>query len=159
MRVWRICKARYAATAFDGEGARIYSGRWHRAGTPVVYTSTSRSLAALELLVHVDLNLVPADFVLISADVPDDSILGVSAESLPADWKRMPPEAASQDLGTAWARAAETLALRVPSVVMPGEENVLLNPRHPEFPRVEVGEPEPFAFDPRLRSDPPEASP
>ena len=34
---WRLVRQRHAATAFSGEGARIFEGRWNSAGVPVVY--------------------------------------------------------------------------------------------------------------------------
>jgi RES domain-containing protein len=148
MRVYRLCKARWAATAWSGEGALRYAGRWHFAGTPVVYTAAGRALAALELLVHLEIRHAPPSFVLIPAEVPDPLI--ETLEDPPPGWDALPPGDVSRRLGTGWARSGASVGLRVPSVVLRGEHNVLLNPSHPDFARVAVGEPEPFAFDPRL---------
>lgn len=74
MRVFRLCKARWAASAFSGEGALRYSGCWHFAGTPVVYTAASRALAALEILVHLEIRQAPPSFVMIPAEIPDDFV-------------------------------------------------------------------------------------
>jgi RES domain-containing protein len=151
MRVWRLCKADHAATAFTGEGAILYAGRWHHAGTPVVYTAESRSLAILEQLVHLSRSRLPPRFVCFSADVPDAlAVVEVSAAELPPDWHRHPGPPALRDLGTKWAESNASVALAVPSAVVRGERNVLLNPRHPEFARVTIGEAEPFALDERL---------
>ncbi|HTJ30497.1 MAG TPA: RES family NAD+ phosphorylase, partial [Acidobacteriaceae bacterium] len=71
LKIWRICKARYAADAFSGEGARRLGGRWNSPGTPLVYASTSLALAAIELFVHLDPTQAPADLVSISAELPE----------------------------------------------------------------------------------------
>ena len=150
MRVWRICKSVHAVTAFSGDGARLYAGRWHRAGVPMVYTATPRALAALELLVHMEVRLAPSDFVLIPADVPDERIISLGPTDLPENWRAVPAPSSTRELGTRWALEKGSLALRVPSVVIPEEHNVLLNPAHPDAGLVKSGSPLPFVFDPRL---------
>lgn len=149
MQVFRLCKARWAATAFSGEGGLRHAGRWHEAGTSIVYTATSRSLAALEILVHLEIRHAPADFVIIPADVPDELV--TTLENPPQGWDVLPAGEASRRVGTSWVRGQASIGLRVPSVVVRGEHNVLVNPRHQEFGRVAIAEPEPFFFDPRLR--------
>ena len=151
MRVWRICKAEHAATAFTGEGALLYPGRWHHAGTAVVYCSESRALAALEQLVHLHRNRLPPNFVCFGVEIPDDLRIGeVRTKDLPAEWRHQPGPPELRDIGTRWAESAESIVLQVPSAVVPGEHNLLLNPRHPDFGRLAIGDPEPFAFDERL---------
>jgi RES domain-containing protein len=149
VKVWRICKRRHAA--FDGEGARIAGGRWNRRGTAVVYVSETLSLAALELLVHCDPALLPDDLVSVRAEIPDGlAITRVEVEGLPRGWRRSPPPDALAAIGTDWARGASSAALSVPSALVPGERNLLLNPAHPDFRRIRVGKPEPFSLDSRL---------
>lgn len=148
MRVFRLCLARWAVAAFSGEGAVRYAGRWHFAGTPAVYTATSRALAALEILVHLEIRHAPPGFVLIPAEVPGGMITKLNAP--PPGWDALPAGEAARRAGDAWLRSGDSVALQVPSMVVRGEHNVLLNPLHPDFWRVEKGEPEPFAFDPRL---------
>jgi len=151
MRVWRICKAAHAAAAFTGEGALLYPGRWHHAGTIVVYCSESRALAALEQLVHVHRNRLPPNFVCFEVVIPDEvSITAVRVEALPVEWHRQPGPPELRELGTRWADAAESAVLEVPSAVVPEEHNFLLNPRHPDFVRLAIRDPEPFPFDERL---------
>lgn len=149
MRLWRI--TRRAFQALDGEGARLFGGRWNSEGVPVVYTSSTLSLAALEYLVHVQIEDVPADLVSLEIDVPDD----VRAEQVhtfdvPEDWNQVEDHPACAALGDVWAAEASALILRVPSAIIPHEQNVLLNPRHPEMGRVRVTAVREFAFDPRL---------
>lgn len=150
MRVFRICSKAHAA--FDGEGARLYGGRWNRRGTAVVYASDSLALAALELLVHAEADLLPDDLVSVAADVPDSlRVESVAASDLPRDWRRYPAPETLADRGTAWARAGRTAVLAVPSALVPRERNFLLNPAHPDFKKIRTQTPEPFALDTRLR--------
>lgn len=149
MRVWRITRQRYLS--LDGEGARLNGGRWNSEGIPIVYASTTLSLAALEYLVHVDVEDVPADLCALEIAIPDDaSVEEVELSGLPADWNRVEDHPACTSLGDDWARRAATLVLRVPSALIPAEQNLLLNPRHPDMQRVRVVSIETFAFDRRL---------
>ena len=151
MRVWRICKAEHAATAFTGEGAMRYPGRWHHSGTAVVYCSESRALAALEQLVHLHRNRLPVHFVCFGVEIPGGvSIRQLRVEDLPAEWRRQPAPSELREFGTRWAESGETVVLQVPSAVVPGEHNFLVNPRHLEFARLAIGNAEPFEFDERL---------
>lgn len=149
MVVFRICRRPFRA--LDGEGARLWGGRWNTPGTPVVYAASSLSLAAVEYLVHLDADTTPADLVAMSIELPDETAhRRVTAQSLPSDWARMAEHPACQALGDAWLRDGTSLALRVPSAVIPDEENVLLNPAHPDASGLRVREERPFSFDPRL---------
>jgi len=149
VRVWRITRAAYQA--LDGEGARLYGGRWNPEGIEVVYTSAALSLAALEYLVHVDPEDVPDDLVAMEIEIPDElEAERVELTELPRDWNAVPDHPACVERGAAWARAARVPLLRVPSAIVPEEENVLVNPRHPEARRVVVRSVRPFRFDSRL---------
>lgn len=150
-RVWRLCRRRYAARAFDGEGARLYGGRWNTPGVAVVYASATVSLAALEAFVHLDGEDAPADLVVIPVEIPDAlAVRELTPDELPRNWRATPAPAALQQLGNKWARAIETLVLLVPSAVVPQEQNYILNPAHPDASRLKIGTPEPFSFDPRM---------
>jgi RES domain-containing protein len=148
--VWRLVKARYAATAFDGEGARLYGGRWNSPGVRVVYGSGSAALAALEVLVHLNASQLLPAYALVSADVPDALVEVLPAAALPQNWRDSPPPAETAAIGDAWVAGAGAAALAVPSAVIEAERNYLLNPAHPGFARVAIAAPERFAFDPRL---------
>jgi RES domain-containing protein len=149
VRVWRIARGAYRV--LDGEGARLYGGRWNPEGVAVVYTSATLSLAALEYLVHVQIEDVPDDLVALGIDVPDGaSVQDVAPADLPADWNRVVDHPACSALRDRWARDGAALVLRVPSAIIPHERNLLLNPRHPQMERVSVASAEPFSFDPRL---------
>lgn len=149
MQVWRICSRRYQR--FDGEGARLYGGRWNHQGTAVVYTSASLALAALELFVHVDVDLLPNDLVAIAIEVPEKlAVETVKASSLPKNWRRYPGLESLNDIGTTWAAKGSTALLAVPSAIIPEEQNYLLNPAHRDFKQVRLRRSIPFHFDPRM---------
>lgn len=148
MLLWRI--TREAHQELDGEGARKYGGRWNSSGVAVVYTSSTLSLAALEYLVHIDPEDIPDDLVAMRIEAPDGEYTKIAPDALPADWNQLPDHPACIEAGDAWADVGETLALFVPSAVIPEERNVLLNPAHPDAGDVEVHEVRRFSFDARL---------
>jgi RES domain-containing protein len=150
MRAFRIVKRRHAPEAFTGEGARIHGGRWNRAGTPMVYAAQSRALAALESLAHFGGAERRIAFVIYEIEIPDALVLWIDPESLPAGWRADEPAAITQDLGTAWQREGHSVALAVPSVLIPEETCVLLNPDHADTGKVAVSFPVAFEFDERL---------
>lgn len=138
-------------SAPDGEGARRYGGRWNTPGTPVVYTSGTLSLAALEYLVHVDSDILPDGLVSIRATIPDGlKIEAISASHLPLEWKDKIIPVSLQQLGTDWVTSAKSAVLKVPSVVIEHEWNYVLNPRHPEFSQILWDAAAVFSFDQRL---------
>jgi RES domain-containing protein len=127
--------------AFDSSGAFLQPGRWHSAGTRVVYAAAHASLAALETLIHAGGRKMPPRAIS-RINLPDD----LSIESAP--WMEMP---ASQSYGDAWVRDARTAVLRVPSIAVNRmESNFVLNPHHEDFPCIQLGNPERFVFDPRF---------
>lgn len=146
-QAWRIVKEKHAATAFSGEGARLYGGRWNSVGTSLVYTSGSKALAALESLVHLN---PPVIFRYVAIPIEFDGSLVEKVTALPSDWTQEPPPPATRNIGDLWAKAARSAVLELPSVIIPGEPNFLLNPAHPDFRKIIIGKPEPFTFDPRL---------
>lgn len=150
MTVWRLSLARYAVTAFSGTGAKTYGGRWSPPGLAVIYSAESRSLALVEVLAGTDDSdrLIKQEWVLLSAEIPEECI--EKPARVPDDWRQYPHSPAPQAFGAEWVQTQRSVALRVPSVVVPGEFNYLLNPAHPDFKRVKIGKPEPFSFDPRL---------
>ena len=149
MRVWRLCKRRHAA--LDGEGARLAGGRWNSRGTAVVYASETLSLAALELLVHCEPALLPDDLVAIAIEIPEGlPARRIETAALARTWRASPPPESLAALGDAWAKDRASAVLSVPSAVVPGERNVLLNPAHPDFRKIHAGRPEKFALDARL---------
>jgi RES domain-containing protein len=148
---WRITTARWGHRMFDGEGARLYGGRWNPRGIPVVYASETLSLAALEYFVHLEPELAPPGLLCAAAEIPSGLRSQTLAPAeLPAGWREYPAGEPLQELGAAWVREGRSAVLYVPSAVIPHERNVLLNPAHPDFRRLRLRPPEPFSFDPRM---------
>lgn len=150
MRAFRIVKKRHALTAFSGDGARAYGGRWNFPGIPMVYAAHTRALAALESLAHYGGAERRMAFVTFEIEIPDKLATQVEAAALPRDWRSDEPSASTQALGSQWQRSSRSAALVVPSVLVPQESCVLLNPEHPDIDKIMVMYPEPFTFDTRL---------
>ncbi len=149
--LWRLVAAKHADHAFDGEGARRYGGRWNHSGTPMAYAAATLSLAVLELFVHLEPENAPGDMMAIAASLPAGlRIPELTLAKMPKGWRAYPAPVSLRELGTTWAQSAESLALWVPSAVIPAERNLLLNPRHPDIHRLRVESKEPFQFDPRM---------
>jgi RES domain-containing protein len=149
--LWRLVKQKHVATAFSGEGAAWFGGRWNPIGLPVVYLSETLSLAALEFLVHLTLEDRRLLFAAISVEVPE----GVAFETLepaalPTNWRDESVPEETQKIGADWAAKKQSVLLQVPSVVIPNEHNYLANPHHPDCSRLIIQPPQPFSFDPRL---------
>src|ERR1700756_4927185 len=120
LKLWRLCRAMHAPTAFSGEGARRFGGRWNSRGVPMVYTSTSLALAGIELFVHLEPSLAPDDLVAISALLPEgEPARTIELSDLPQDWHA--DQAGPRRIGDEWIRSGSSLALRVPSVPIPPE--------------------------------------
>jgi len=151
IRVWRITHERYADSAFDGTGAETYGGRFNNVGTRIVYTAESLSLALLELLVRVNRRERLGSYVSIPAEIDERLVRTVRADELPAEWDAIPALPAIREVGDSWIRSADSLALRVPSVVVRHEWNYLINPAHGKFADVVIGDRVPIGIDRRLR--------
>jgi RES domain-containing protein len=153
--VWRIAAdtASYRAEDLTGTGAEKTGGRWNRKGTPVVYASTSIALACLEAIVHLGgSEPLPLNRYLISIDLPRNAwaARALFKSSARAGWDALPAGPVSLDWGTDWARSGQTLLADVPSIVVPEESNVLINPRHSDAARVSVTKLRRWTFDHRL---------
>jgi RES domain-containing protein len=147
--VWRITTASFARSAFSGEGARLYGGRWSPKGVPVVYTAANQSLAMLEMLVQ-DQPL-RARYVMIEARIPSTvRIERVSIDDLPSDWRELGARQKLQAIGAEWASKRKAAVLAVPSAIVPRESNYLLNPLHPAFKRITISKPSTVETDLRL---------
>jgi RES domain-containing protein len=148
--VWRLTKPQYAP-GLDGEGARLAGGRWNSPGTPVVYCSETLSLAVLESFVHLPSALRGAArlplLTAVGVELPEE----VEFQDLPAESiTDLFDVAACREIGDQWLDARLTLALRVPSVIVPQEWNVLINPSHPQATGLRIFEQTEFEFDPRM---------
>lgn len=145
---WRLVKEKYAPEALSGFGGRMVSGRWHHAGVPIVYAADSLALAALEIFVHLPPGAHGMKFVAVKIEIPED--LEIHAPKVPHNWRDTPSTESTRTLGTTWFHGAHTAAMKVPSVIVPVENNYLLNPSHPDFGKLIIHPPLQFSFDPRM---------
>jgi len=128
----------------------MYGGRWNSPGTPMVYAAQSQSLAILEMLVHLDSPNLLKRYILFGIEIETTLISPVDRSSLPKNWKTDPVPTSVQTIGDRWAASFISVALNVPSALVPDESNFLLNPLHPDFPKLKIQKPLAFQFDPRL---------
>ncbi len=150
MIVFRLSKSKYSRD-LSGKGAELSGGRWNSKGVAMIYTSQSRALCTTEIAVHMPLGIVPVDYQLISIDIPDDyHILSIKTAQLPPGWKSFPHLHATQEIGDHFIKEAKSAVLKVPSVVVPGDYNFLLNPGHKDFHLIRIIKTEHFQFDERL---------
>ena len=154
LTAWRIVQRKFAKAAFDGEGARLFGGRWNSPGFAIVYTAQSQSLAALELLVHLDSEAILQNYLVIPVTIPQHFILELDKSKLPDGWAAYPASIETQHFGDTWVTERKSPVLQVPSAVIPSESNFLLNPAHPNFPDLIIGNPTEFTIDPRLHNRP-----
>lgn len=139
-------KEKYAESAFSGEGARRAGGRFNSPGHPVVYTSESLALAQLEILVNLPTERLLGSYAAFRADIPERRVDTLRREELPKNWREAPAPASVRQIGDQWIELEASLALRVPSAVVPAETNLLINPAHLAFEEIEVEGP----FDPEI---------
>jgi RES domain-containing protein len=147
---WRIVQAYVADRAFTGEGARRYGGRWNSKGVAVVYTSSSISLAILEVLVHIPIYGILEEYVCLPVEFDQDFVVSLDKDNLPENWKKDPSPKAIKQIGDSWIESQESLILEVPSTIVPTEKNYLINPAHPDFKKLKIGSSTKLEFDPRL---------
>lgn len=150
MIVFRITRAKYKDD-ISGDGAAKNGARWNNKGGKMLYTASSRSLAMAEVAVHVPFGILPIDYFIVSIKVPNISPIVITEEHLEGtDWKSHPPSHSTQSVGDKFLKDNLSLIMVVPSVVVAGEVNFLINPNHKNFHKVKVVDIQPFKFDPRL---------
>ena len=151
---YRIVNKKYQNHAFDGEGARLYGGRWNSKGNGAVYLSDTVPLAILEVLVHIDDQAALMDWCLFELAIPRKEIFELPIDALPKNWREQPAPISTMVMGDIWLRKGESLGLKVPSATVPtGGFNLMLNPAHPSFAKlVKTVSWQPIEIDPRLFS-------
>lgn len=150
MTVYRLCKKKYR-NDLSGKGAELAGGRWNSNGIALLYTSQSRALCTAEIAVHTPLGIMPTGYWLVTIHFPDTThIAEVSSKSLPKDWKSFPHLHSTQVIGNRFVSKNKHLVLKVPSAVVQGDFNYLINPAHILFSQVKITATELFKFDERL---------
>jgi RES domain-containing protein len=133
MQLYRLVHNKWAAKAFDGEGAKLYGGRWNSKGQLCVYTAGSEALAILEILVHLNNRNALKQYRLFQLTITTEEVLSLGQANLPANWQQQPASIDTARIGDSWLAQQASLALSVPSVIAPRENNILLNPQHSHF--------------------------
>ncbi len=152
MIIYRITLALHASD-LTGEGSRLYGGRWNPPGIPMTYTSSSVALASIECFVNTPSDIVSqSNFQRVDIGIPDDASSEViKTTDLPSNWPNTPAPDFLSEIGRKWTENSSSLILIVPSAALGGHENnVLINPRHPQINEVKVVSILPFSFDIRL---------
>lgn len=148
-RFYRIASAKYRFDA-SGKGAEILGGRFNPMGYSALYAATSISLATLETLVHTT-NFYPMSHYIMSIDVPAETLAEFSEADMPYGWDKLDDLSVAQAFGVEKLYEANRLGILVPSVVVPEQHNIVLNPRHRAMQDVEVHEVRPLNLDARLK--------
>jgi RES domain-containing protein len=150
VKVYRLSKQIYADD-LTGAGAELAGGRWNHKGTRMLYTSDSRALCTAEIAVHTPMGVMPKDYFLVTIEIPDRIRIGeIALKDLSENWKDFPYTGITQEIGDEFIRQGELLVLKVPSAVVPGDFNYLINPEHKNFNKIKIKNKEPFSFDERL---------
>ena len=150
MQLFRLSKKKYA-TAFNGKGAAKSNNRWNSKGTEIIYTAESRALAMAEVAVHVTIATLPKDFVMLTIDVPDEiKIKKIDFKDLDKNWNAMLPNSKTKKIGDLFIDDLEFCLLKVPSAVVKGDFNYLINPHHKDFKMLKIIDVSDFPFDKRM---------
>lgn len=150
MMVYRLAKAKYA-NDMTGKGAEISGGRWNSKGTAMIYTGASRALCTTEIAVHMPLGIIPIDYQMVTIAIPDDmAIYEPGTAELPSNWHDKPHGHATQVMGDAFVREHKFAVMKVPSAVVEGDYNYLINPCHPNASSISIIESRSFIFDTRM---------
>jgi RES domain-containing protein len=148
MILYRICKEKHSNDL--AKGAEMVGGRWNSKGVAVIYVSENIALCTAEVAVHVPLGIMPEDYVLVTISMPEDSMLVINEQDLPDDWWVFPHPASTQEIGNRFVSEGKYAVMRVPSAVVPGEFNYIINPAHPRAKTLKVERIRPYRFDKRL---------
>jgi RES domain-containing protein len=150
MEVFRLARKKYPIE-LSGKGASISGARWNSKGTEIIYCAESRALAMAEVLVHLSLATLPSDFVMLTIDIPEDILIEVlNIEKVSIDWNVFPCTFETPLLGDDFIKRNEACVLKVPSAVVKGDFNFLINPYHTDFYKIKITEQTNFPFDKRI---------
>lgn len=150
MEVFRLARKKYPIE-LSGKGASISGARWNSKGTEVIYCAQNRALAMAEVLVHLSLATLPNDFVMLTIEIPDGILVEIlDLEKLDIDWNVFPNSFQTPFFGDDFVKRNEACVLKVPSAVVKGDFNFLLNPFHPDFSKIKITEQVDFPFDKRI---------
>jgi len=150
VNIYRVTKKKYL-NDLSGEGAKLYGGRWNAKGVPMLYCSENMAMCVLEILVHLDMKYLNDTYGYMMLKIPDEMVESISTYEIDDPrWRQNPPSELTISYGTKWIKSAASVTLRVPSAVLPHENNILINTQHPRFAEIEVMETGDLLLDNRL---------
>lgn len=150
MKVFRLSKKKYSEE-LSGKGAAKFGNRWNSKGTEMIYSAESRALEMAEVAVHLSIATLPSDFVMMEIDIPNDiKVKILDSIDLPDYWNVHPPNSSTQKLGDSFIDEMDFCVFKVPSVVVQGDFNYLINPYHKQFKKIKIVEISNFPFDRRM---------
>ncbi|MDZ7689608.1 MAG: RES family NAD+ phosphorylase [Balneolaceae bacterium] len=150
MFLYRLAKEKYIRD-LSGTGARMHGGRWNNTGAAALYTSAHLSLAILEFLVHTSIHALPPNLSILTLSIPDSFQPDVvPIDELPNNWRTYPAPGSLAERGTDWLLSRKNPLLKVPSVIVPQEWNIIVNPLHSNFDKVEIESVSSFDLDSRF---------
>jgi RES domain-containing protein len=150
MEVFRLARKKYPIE-LSGKGASIAGARWNSKGTEIIYTAQSRALAMAEVVVHLSLATLPKDFAMLTISIPDNIKIEILEDKkLQVGWNSFPNSFVTQIIGDDFIKRNETCILKVPSAVVQGDFNFLINPYHVDFKKIKITGQVDFPFDKRI---------
>ncbi len=150
MKVYRLARKKYAVE-LSGKGSAKSCNRWNSVGVEMIYCAESRALAMAEVAVHLSLATLPGDFVMLEISAPDTlSTIFLKEEDLPDEWNAFPHNVSTQKIGDKFIQSKQACILKVPSAVVKGDFNYLINPYHDDFKKIKISKMENFPFDRRI---------
>ncbi len=148
IKAYRIVGKNSINSAFDGEGSRIYGGRWNSKGVSVVYTSDSLALSSLETIIHLPTYDLLEDYVYFKLSLDSKMIYD---SPIPTGWDERPNAPVARSIGDAWVIHNSYPAMKVPSVLVPESYNLVINIHNPDYSDIRIDAPKPLTFDSRLK--------
>lgn len=150
LQFYRLSRKKYASE-LSGVGASKSGNRWNSKGTEIIYCANSRALAMAEVSVHLSLITLPKDFVMLEINIPKSiAIQNLNNKDLPEIWNDFPHTNTTQKIGDSFIYSNKKCALKVPSAVVKGDFNYLINPHHKDFKKIKIVNFYKFPFDRRL---------
>jgi RES domain-containing protein len=151
MLVYRISSPKYIED-LSGAGSKQYGARWNDKGVAMVYFAESRAMAVMEVLVHLRPEDIDKDFILAEFEISDDSILTINISDLPENWKEESEVETLKEIGNKFIKENKFLIMKVPSVIIEEDYNLVFNPNHPHAHKIKLIEKRIFKFDVRFKN-------